>query len=129
MANPRWREAKYDPRRRTHQTPACRVISASASRNCRENGQFGRVAENPAAGLHPMKNLASLRRKLRAVRAEHAIAAAKTAASGGDIAEAIKQLEVYEKLLAALPRSGFYERYPAILIAGICLLVASVAWT
>ena len=76
-----------------------------------------------------MKNPARLRRKLRAVCAEHAIAAAETAASGGDIAEAIKQVEAYEKLLAALPRSGFYERYPAILIAGICLLVASVVWT
>src|SRR5712691_3229277 len=113
MANPRWRGAKYDPRRRTHQTPACRVIPASESRNCRENGQFGRVAENPATGLHPMTNPASLRRKLRAVRIEHAIAAAETAVSGGDIAEDIKQLDMYEKILAAWPRSGFYERYPA----------------
>jgi hypothetical protein len=76
-----------------------------------------------------MTNPASLRRKLRAARAEHAIAAAETAVSGGDTAEHIKQLDVYDKLLAALPRSGVYERYPAILIAGICLLAASVAWT
>ena len=76
-----------------------------------------------------MRNPAGLRRKLRAARAEHAIAAAETVVSGGDITEHIKQLEMYEKLLAALPRSGFYEKYPAILIAGICLLAASMAWT
>jgi hypothetical protein len=76
-----------------------------------------------------MKNPASLRRKLRTARAEHAIAAAEKTVSGGTVDEDIKQLDVYEKLLAALPRSGFYERYPAMLIAGICLLAASVAWT
>jgi hypothetical protein len=76
-----------------------------------------------------MKNLASLHRKLRAARAERAIAAAETAVSGGDITKDMKQLEVYEKLLAVLPRSGVHERYPAILIAGICLLAASLAWT
>jgi hypothetical protein len=57
-----------------------------------------------------MKNPASLRRKLCAARAEHAIAAAETAVSGGDIAEDIKQLEVYEKLLAVLPHSSGFPQ-------------------
>ena len=76
-----------------------------------------------------MKNQASLRRKLNGVLVEHALAAAEKAIAGGDTSEEVKQLEMYEKLLAALPRSNLYEMYPAILIATACLLAASMAWT
>ena len=60
---------------------------------------------------------------------KHSVAAAKKAVSGGDIEGDLKQLEAYEKLLAALPGSKFYDTYPAMLIAAVCLLAASIAWT
>jgi hypothetical protein len=76
-----------------------------------------------------MKYHTSLRLKLNAARAQLAVAVAEAAVSDGKVGEDIKQLEAYEKLLAVLPRSMFREMYPAILIAGACLLAISVAWT
>ncbi len=76
-----------------------------------------------------MRNHASLRRGVRRVLGEHATTTARKAISGADISDDVKQLEMYGKLLGALPRSRFGEMYPAILIAAACLLAASVAWT
>jgi hypothetical protein len=75
-----------------------------------------------------VKNQADLRRRLSEMLAAHSVATAEKAVSGNNIQEDMKQLEAYERLLAALPCSRLSETYPAMLIAAVCLLAASVAW-
>ena len=68
------------------------------------------------------------RRKLSKTAAELACVAAEKAASGGDVSEELKQLDVCQRLLAALPPPRFHDIYPAFLITAICLTAASMAW-
>jgi hypothetical protein len=76
-----------------------------------------------------MNKHAGLRRKLRAAITSQSILAADKAISGADIEEDLKQLEVYQKLLSALPERRYIEIYIAAIVAAVCLLAASFAWT
>jgi hypothetical protein len=86
------------------------------------------MVDGASACLCAMSNQGTLRRKLRAVVSKHAVTAAETAVSGGDASEDIRRLEELQKLLAALPYPILSDMYPAITIAFICLLAASIAW-
>ena len=76
-----------------------------------------------------MNNQADLRRKLNAARQQVAAHAAEELASGKNVDEDLARLEVYDKVVRALPSSKFHDLYPATLIAICCLLAASIAWT
>jgi len=75
-----------------------------------------------------MKGYLELRRKLNAARAQLAAQAAVAVLSEPGVGEDLKRLEAFDRILAALPKSSFQNLYPATLVAGVCLLAASIAW-
>jgi hypothetical protein len=76
-----------------------------------------------------MKDYSHLRKELDTAIETETLAAARKAVSGADVEQELARIELLQKLRNGLPTSRYAEIYLAAVIAGTCLLLASLAWT
>jgi hypothetical protein len=76
-----------------------------------------------------MRERDGLRSRLIAERQQAATEAAEKISRDENVEEDVKKIDAYTKLLALMPAPRLHSIWMPTILAGFCLLIASVAWT